>query len=375
VSELREGIDQALRTVIPGEPPVGKVLRRGKAIRVRRRLTALASVAAVALLAGFGYPALSTHHAAPAPGPAARKSAPAPAPRKPVTITDVPPGPQASSSLIAVGTVSGADWKIAAGVLGANTPPGQQCFAAYGRAFEAGSTPLCDALAEPDALTPVEFTEFVQGPGPNAVVIGRVAGDVQYVTVTLADSITLKLIPVAVSGTRYVAFPIPRALAIDSASAHLRDGDYLTAVPFMAPDRLPNFGMWLQPGQRGQAPATKLIASAPPGSQAWAFFVAVGPWGICEYSSPNMSIGCLGTQGPLGTAVQGFMGAPRVYWGSASLAVSYVRLTLTDGKTVRLNVVRVGNEKYFAFVLGNGQVLRQWTAYDAAGRQVATGTK
>jgi len=359
---------------MPGDPPVAEAIRRGKAIRVRRRLAAVASVAAVALFAAFGYPALTAQHGAPAPGPVGHK--PTPSPGKTLAITDVPPGPQASSNLIAVGTLNGQDWKIAAGVRGANTPPGQQCFAAYGPAFEQGNVALCSPLSAPNALNPVQFSEFfTQDPGPNAIIIGQVRSDIRYVTITLAHGITLKLIPVRqAGGTRYVAFPIPRPVAIDSVSAYLPDGDYRTAIPFIAPDGQAIFGVWLQPGQRGQSRATKLVGYAPPGTKAWALFVAVGPWGICVYNSPNANISCLGTSGPLGTGLQGFMGAPRVHWGTAPLVASYVRLTMTNGETAQVNAVAVGNEKYFAFVLGNGQLLRRWTVYDAAGKQVATGT-
>jgi len=66
--------------------------------------------------------------------------------------------------------------------------------------------------------------------------------------------------------------------------------------------------------------------------------------------------------------------SPAMNWGSAAAVVSYVRLALTNGGSLRVNAVAVGGQKYFAFVLGNGQHVRRWTAYDAAGRQVATGT-
>lgn len=67
-------------------------------------------------------------------------------------------------------------------------------------------------------------------------------------------------------------------------------------------------------------------------------------------------------------------GNPRqLLYGSAAPAVSYLVATLTDGHTMRVPAVAVGDEKVFVLALGEGQTLKRWTAYDAAARPAASG--
>jgi F420-0:gamma-glutamyl ligase len=63
-----------------------------------------------------------------------------------------------------------------------------------------------------------------------------------------------------------------------------------------------------------------------------------------------------------------------VLWGSAAPAVSSVVITPTHGRAFRVGVVTVGDERLFAFALGKGQKLKRWTAYDAAGRVLSSGS-
>jgi hypothetical protein len=60
--------------------------------------------------------------------------------------------------------------------------------------------------------------------------------------------------------------------------------------------------------------------------------------------------------------------------GSASASVAEVQVTLTDGTSSVVPVTAVGGERLWAFALGKGQHLKRWTANDAAGQQVSTGT-
>jgi hypothetical protein len=364
VSELRESLDQALRDIVPGDPPVAEAMRRGKAIRVRRLATAVASVAAVALFAAFGYPAL-THGQAPHPPPVQH--------RQP-TVTDLPPGPAGHApGLIAGGLMNGKAWQVVTGKPGTNgLPKGQQCFGAFGPAFGAdGNTTQCIPTQPPDAADPVGFTEFTCG---GAVVsVGRVRADVQYAVVDLADGTQLKLIPATVYGTRYVAFPAPLPLSVDSATAYLRNGRYLTAIPFTAPQGVVLFGMWLQPGQRGLPRATGLVASGRADGATWAVYVYAGPWGWCIDDSATLE--CLPLATPLATQLLGTASSHQgVIFGAAAAGVSYLRVTLAGGGALRVGVTAVGSQRFFAFYLRKGQTMRKWTAYDAAGRPVASGT-
>jgi hypothetical protein len=62
-------------------------------------------------------------------------------------------------------------------------------------------------------------------------------------------------------------------------------------------------------------------------------------------------------------------------WGMAADSVSRLVVTLKDGTALHVGVTAVGKQKFFAFDLGRqpGQGDR-WTAYDAAGSAVTSGS-
>lgn len=367
LDQLRVTLDEALRTVSVGSPaPVDRVVRRGKGIRARRRLTAAAGVVAVAVAVVAGYPALTHKPAAPAP--------PAPVTHHSASVTDVPPGPGAAHDVIAEGTIDGKSWQVFTGKPGTHgmpsAPAGQQCYGASGPAFSQDQ-PLCVAAPGPDAASPVSFIGFSLSDHAQ-VSIGQVRADVRYVTVELSDLTRLKLIPVSVGGTRYVAFPMPLALTVGSASAYLANGERLTAVPFSIPHTLVVFGAWQRAGQRVPARITRTIAARPGG--AWSAKVYAGPWGACIADLPDHYFTCIPGAGPLGTQVL-FVAStsPRAVFGTAADVVSYLRVTRTHGAPLRVRPVAVGGQKFFAFLLGIGQSIKHWTAYDAAGAVCASG--
>lgn len=367
LDQLRVNLDEALRTVSPGSPaPVDRVVRRGKGIRSRRRLTAVAGVVAVAVAVAEGYPALTHKTAAPAP--------PAPVTHHSASVTYVPPGPRAAPGVIAEGTIDGKSWQVFTGKPGTHglpsAPAGQHCYGTSGAAFGQPTT-QCLAAPGPDAASPVSFTGF--GFGSHAQVsIGQVRADVRYVTVDLSDGTRLKLIPVSVDRTRYVAFPAPLALTVSSASAYLANGQRFTAVPFSIPHTLVIFGMWQKAGQRVPARITRTIATRPGG--AWSAKVYAGPWGACMADLSDHYVACVPSAAPLGTQVLSAAStSPRAVFGTAANVVSYLRVTRTHGAPLRVRPVAVGRQKFFAFLLGIGQSIKRWTAYDAAGAVCASG--
>jgi hypothetical protein len=64
VSSLSDDFDQAVRTIDPGPEPADEVIRRGKRIRLRRRIAAAAGAAGVLAAVLAGYPALPRHYLA-----------------------------------------------------------------------------------------------------------------------------------------------------------------------------------------------------------------------------------------------------------------------------------------------------------------------
>jgi hypothetical protein len=369
VSELRKSLDEALRAVNPGDPPVEEAIRRGKAIRTRRRAGAVAAVAAVAVLAGAGYPALTHRQAAPGPVTPAHKH---------VSVTVVAPKPGAPAGTIATGTINGQAWQVYTDNPKTNGAPGQQCVGAFGPAVGGtGSSPVCFSLTPPGSTDPVAFVG-ASADGHAQASVGEVAADVSYVLVRLSDDSTLKLIPVKVYGTRWVAFASPPSLAVASATAYLSDGRYLTAIPFNAPGGIPVFGMWLSPGQPVPARATKRIVSGSAGGAAWAVQVDAGPWGACFVGTGSQArqMGCVGDGAPPGTQMFVLPGdSPGVVAGWAAAGVRYLTITMTDGSRLRVTPVLVGGQRYFAFYLNKGQQqVRGWAAYDAAGKRLSSGT-
>ncbi len=364
MSELRESLDQALRTVVAGEPPVEETISRGKGIRMRRRVAAIASVAAVAVLAAVGYPAVTHLGAAPTPPTTTHRH---------ISVTVVPPGRGAPAGLIASGTIDGKGWRATTSNPATSGGSGNQCLTASGPAFGEGAQLAqdCGPFSTPDGSDPVEFDGL--GEGQTEASIGPVGANVSYVLVRLSDGTALKLIPVRVYGIRYVAFATPSSLAVDSATAYLSDGRTLTAIPFNAPDGLPTFGLWQPPGQRLPARASELLASGSADGTTWSVRAYVGPWGTCFVSSPQTA--CIGNSKPMGTEMIMYPGgSPGTFAGSAAPAVRYITVTLTHGGTLRVTPVAVGGQQYFAFYLAKGQTGQRWTAYDAAGTRLSSGT-
>lgn len=369
MTELRESLDEALRAVNPGDPPVREAIRRGKAIRTRRRAGAVAAVAALAVAVGTAYPALTHREAAPQPATPAHRHA---------SVTDVPPGRGAPAGTIATGTINGQSWQVYTDNPKTNGAPGQQCAGASGPALGgAGGSPVCFSPTPPGSTDPVAF-EGGSVDGYAQASVGQVAADVSYVLVRLSDDSTLKLIPVKVYGTRWVAFASPPSLAVASATAYLSDGRHLTAIPFDAPGGIPVFGTWLSPGQPVPARVSKRIASGSAGGAAWAVQVDVGPWGACFSGTGSQArqMGCVGDGAPLGTQMFVLPGdSPGVVAGWAAAGVRYLTITMTDGSALRVTPVLAGGQRYFAFYLDRGQQqVRGWAAYDAAGKRLSSGT-
>jgi hypothetical protein len=67
--DLSERLDRAFEMITPRPAPVDGAVRRGKTIRVRRRVAAAVGVAAIVAIAVITVPSLN-HGALPAPAPA-----------------------------------------------------------------------------------------------------------------------------------------------------------------------------------------------------------------------------------------------------------------------------------------------------------------
>jgi hypothetical protein len=160
--DLHEQLEAAFEAITPRPAPVDGAVRRGRAIRVRRRVAVAAGAAAVVAIGVFAVPSLLHKTASPAPV----------SPAKPYTVTVQAPGPRSAPGLIASGTIDSQRWQLTAAKRGAGAPgPAQQIFTAAGPAFggHSGSQPgaALAALAV-DSADPVSFSTF-----PLALTWGR----------------------------------------------------------------------------------------------------------------------------------------------------------------------------------------------------------
>lgn len=391
MTELRDDLDRALRSVTTGEAPVQRAMRDGRRLRSRRRLAVLAGAMAIAAVAAAS-PSLAHLDAAPALPATNHTAMPTgPAARDPI-VTDQPPAPGAASGTIAQGTVGGVKWTL---VFSKNTRPVKEtCYTAFTGLTVSGPAstpydqltqncaPAADGLVVVSGSDPAGLTGSIcdVGPaGPEQIMLGAVAPDVAYFTLTFSDGQQLKLIPVAWQGQRYIAWVAPAALTVASLTAHLGgpnadNGQTMTAVPFESDGQVPVFGLWLTPGQAVPPRASGVIGHGTAGGSAWSASASVGPWGTCFIPAPS-DFFCV----PLdltGTAVLGGWGGnpPGPAFGSAAPGVARLRITLSNGKSVQVTPVSVGTERLFAFWIGVGVSPTGWTAYDGAGQVTGTGS-
>jgi hypothetical protein len=363
VSDLHEGLDAALRTVIPHEAPVEAAMRQGRRLRTRRRIAAVTGVAALAVFAAVGYPALTR----PAAGPG-----PAPVQHQPVMVTDMPPAPGSpDNGLIAMGTIGATRWQ--ASISGSGSQ--EQCIVGQvGTHRMTGGCYQSGMLDEASSQSPL----VLQGSsdGSYMVSVGGVAANVTYVVVTLADGQQLKLIPVTSHGHRYVGYVLPAGYRVARATAYLGGGQELVAVPFNPPGHaIPELVRWDPPGQTEPRASTVVVGSGTIDGQRWSVIAYVGPWGTCVGRGHGDGGSCWADNQMNSTGTIGYVGDTAQYVvGSADASVTEVGVALTDGTSTVVPVKAVGGERLWAFALAGGQHLKRWTAYDAAGRQVAAGT-
>jgi hypothetical protein len=393
MSELKEDLDRALRTVTFSEAPVERAKRAGHRIRTRRRFALLAGVLAVAAVAA-GYPALARNSAAPpAPLTGTKTQAPHHAPYggdqivtegSPGETTQAPGGLTSKSGQIAVGAIGDMKWQMSVVPPGPKSPvPTDSC---YTIAISVGSSAIQGSCNDiPSALgsglgtgKPAAFTELSKD-GTTETTVGETTQDVAYFLIDFTDGQQLKLIPVTVGGHRYIAWMAPLSMTIQYVVAHLGgpyndSGQIGVAVPFEQPGQPPVFGRWQPANTATPPPATKVIGHGTTGGHAWKVTAYAGPWGTCFVTDP---IGSQCVPADLGqTAILGWGTVSPVErgFGSAAPGVASVRVSLSNGKTVTAAPVIVGNEDLFAFPTGQGVSPTAWTAYNASGQRVGAGS-
>jgi hypothetical protein len=362
VSDLNARLDQTFAAIDPGPAPVEAAMEHGKKIRNRRRAAALAGSVAVIAGAVACVPALAHHQALPSPANS--------------RVTVNPPGPHSPAGMIASGLIGDRHWDLRL-----ESPNTKNCMIT---GIGLGITE-CGGY-QPQAEDPIAFggmggSDNADGSGKETFFVsyGVVRADVVSARVVLANGTVLTLRPVKVHGTRWVAFADPAGAPVDSLTVYSRTGEIATSIPFNGPSGAsgPTFATWLRPGQAaGAARFTKVIGSGTADGHAWAVTAYIGPWGTCIEGGGG---DCFASTTPAqaGTGVMGSGGnqpSGALVWGEAADSVSYLIVTPKGGTAMRVGVTAVGQQKYFAFGLSREpRKGDRWTAYDAAGKSVASG--
>jgi hypothetical protein len=380
VNELHEELDRTLRALPVGEAPVERARRDGRRLRVRRRVTLLAGALAVAAVAA-GYPALARSTAMTPATPLTGTGTPSAAPSShDPLVTDGPALPGAVAGDVAQGTVGGGWWQVLVHQPSAANPvPADPCVSfSLSTQGTSACTDLSTYLSQPANL-PAAFTEMSEG--ATEASIGQVADDVDYLVLTFTDGQQLKLIPVTVSGERYVAWVAPDSMTVARVVAHLGSANFdsgqtSAAVPFDQPGQPPIFGLWQAQGQPAAPRAEGTVGAGTAGGRVWSVAADEGPWGTC-FVPDTASVTCVPVRQLPATEVLGGWGGNPPYgpaFGSAAPGVAMVKIKLSNGKSVEAKTAAVGNEHLFAFWTGKAVFPVSWTAYSATGKQVGKGT-
>ena len=351
--EIRERL-RLLETVEVSPPPYPTAVRRGKSVRLRRRAFAAAGVAAVVLLGVF-VPRLASHLGQPGPV----------TPRYDVTVHQ--PGPGSPQGQVAWGTINGKRWQIR---VIADQGLSGGC-AIIGQDLECG--PAITSAAPRQVI----FTSV--NSGGTQFQLAAIGAGVTRVAVTLGNGATLDLRPTVLDGKRWVGFAAPTRLPVSRAISFAGQRELGYAIPYNGADGA-TFVSWLRPGQQGAARVTYGVGSGTLVGASWSSRAYVGPWGVCIES-----VGALGWCAPSaadvrpdGTVTSYLTCSPgsQGVWFAATAGpdVATVRFSLSDGSSLRVRVAGIGGGgKAYVFAVANGVRLRSWTAFDAAGKQVATG--
>jgi hypothetical protein len=361
--DLHGQLEAAFEAITPRPAPIEAAARRGRAIKVGRRVAVAAGAAVVVAIGALAVPTLLHHSAAPAPT----------APIGRYTATVQAPGPHSVPGLIASGTIDGKRWQITEAKPVSGGPPGSvPSVTTSGPAF-GGNAASAPAVAV-DSGAPVFFDGLTAG--NVQVQFGTVRASVTYIAVRLDNGTVLILHPVTVYGLRAVAFAVPVGAEVLDATAYSRHGEIAAAIPFNAPGGVAAFGVWLTPGQHGLARASGRIGSGTANGIAWSVTAFLGPWGICIQAPATgiTSAYCVPALSDLdvnsGTTSMTGDGLA-VAAGHAPASTAWVMVSQPGAPTTKVWPVTVGGQKLFAFPLLAGPEGVSWTAYDNSGHVVA----
>jgi len=376
--QVRARLDPALDALVPGPPPLAAIVRDGRRIRTRKRLTFTAGVtvaAALVIVARFALPSVLS-------GPPAASSL-----TTHYHVTANAPGPHSGAGLIASGKVNGTPWSVRATVSGHG-----YLFAGVDTYVSSGANG--DLPARYEHGDPVQqFLGTESGP---AIQVEAVRADVTLVRVRLSNGQVLSLRPVAAVGAgsaSLVAFAMPDYRDVRAVEAFSGQHEISYAIPWTGHAWFMT-GRWLRPGQPAlPQPQTAVIGSGTAFGHSWQQLLSVGPWGWCGEGDVNGGGGggCITALPALrpGQYYQavGFAGGSVI--GKSGLimsaevanSVASVELTTRSGQHGWVRPHRVGGRSFVSFASAIGTkagsaplTVIRWTAYDQYHHVLATGS-
>lgn len=367
--ELRQRIGGLVQSVRPSPAPVDQIIRRGRAVRLRR-----AGVAAGCLgLAGIIAAAAML------------------APRgggEPVLPVSVPANDTAGpGGVFASGIAGGHAWRLAVQDI---ADPGYRCLPGI-TINGTDADPLYPGSGNSAAVTlgpanPGVGFAFVQLP---ADIGGLIVNGREH----------LPAVTVHACGERYrvvgFAYPLTGTLHLTVASAPPGAAtDYVVPMPMVSPaqpaaaDMWQTAGMWNNVGLIGAETATAVLAAGGPSGRGWWIQLMFGAGGDCyEFGSPEAPPAPqIGACGPVSTpeGAETIMALPLGYPDPDNGAIGYavqvspatarLAATLSDGSTRLVTPRVVDGRKYAAFVVGKSVRVRRLAWLNAAGREFASTT-
>ncbi len=360
--ELRERLTGLLGDVTPKPAPVGRAMRQGKGIRMRRWAGAVTAIAVVAVAAALAPAVVRSLSSTPA-APAHHK-----VPHYRVTVRPV--GTDASHGVIAKGVTDGRGWKVI-----------MHGSAASYSVIALGPFGLSGGLAsEVVGLGGAPFSAGVLGGSDSGTLIyGDVAKDVTRLVVGLTNGEQLTLRPVTWSGHRWLGLVLPQQAGMTRAIAYSGSRELSYSVPFDGTF----LNRWWRPGQPVPGRVVQKVGAGVVDRIRWQVTAEIGPWGYC-YVYGGGNVACMPSQSdpqrvsaakplfvldsnPLGPG-GGF--TPYCAVATVEQDVRRVELTYSDGSSASFATVAVGGDRLVAFSVPKDATVVSSVEYGAAGQVV-----
>jgi hypothetical protein len=368
--QLRARLTAALDDFSPGPLPLDSVVRQGRTVQVRRRVSAIVAVLLVAAVA-LSAPALARQFGRQAPVTPGRYH-----------VTVRPPSPRGPRGLIAKGTLNGRPWSVS-GYQPPSDRPADACFEATRTTCGGVVTPRSAAKTIP--FSPMYFYTVYKYDTRPVPIIAFVRPDVRLVRVKLSNGQTLTLRPVAAFGRQYlswVAVDVPVAADVTQVRAYSAARLIAYAIPFVHGSYFQTV-RWLRPGQAASPkPATDQIGEGVAAGQRWALFAHGGPWGTClvgldsHIACHKADLGGLG-EGKPATLLDTATGAHGTNFGVIALSSLATDLRLTDADrkdNVKVTYLVLDGVRFASFTSAREDPVTRWAAYSAAGARLASGS-